>query len=190
METEQLAPFGPGNPPAVLVSRNLEIENASFIGKSREHRKLVIKDQEGNSHNAIWWGSADLNLPEGLFDLAFYLRRNDFRSKGDVLLEWLDFREADPDTIEIRNEKSKFIVHDYRTAPNQIEILESLASKTGIIFWAEGIKIDQFNISDRLEVKKIKKLAMLVSPPNRDVMMEIIEKADPAELISFQPLTN
>jgi single-stranded-DNA-specific exonuclease len=84
METEQLAPFGPGNPPAVLVSRNLEIENASFIGKSREHRKLVVKDQVGNSHNAIWWGSADINLPEGLFDLAFYLRRDDFRSKGDA----------------------------------------------------------------------------------------------------------
>ena len=46
LETERLAPFGPGNPPAVLVSRNLEIENASFIGKSKEHRKLVIKDQE------------------------------------------------------------------------------------------------------------------------------------------------
>ena len=97
-----------------------------------------------------------MDLPEGLFDLAFYLRRDDFRSKGEVLLEWLDFREAKPDTIEIRKEKSKFIVHDYRAAPNQIEILESLASKTGIIYWAEGVKIDQFNISGRLEVKKIR----------------------------------
>ena len=94
METEQLAPFGPGNPPVVLVSRNLEIEKASFIGKSREHRKLIIKDQEGNSKNALWWGSADLNLPEGLFDLAFYLRRDDYRSKGEVRLNgWISEKQ-------------------------------------------------------------------------------------------------
>ena len=184
-ETEQLAPFGPGNLPAVLVSRNLEIEKASFIGKTREHRKLLIKDLEGNSHNAIWWGSADLNLPEGRFDLAFYLRRDDFHSKGDVLLEWLDFREAEANLVEIRHEKSKFILHDYRTAPNQIEMLESLASESGINYWAEGIKIDQFDISGRLDIKKVNKLAILVPPPNRDVLMEIIEKADPAELYLF-----
>ena len=184
-ETEQLAPFGPGNPPVVLVSKNLEIENAAFIGKSREHRKLVIKDQEGNSHNAIWWGSADLIPPEGLFDLAYYLRRDDFRSKGEVLLEWLDFREVDTDTIEVRPEKSKFIVHDYRTAPNQVEILENLASETELLFWAEGIKIDQVNISTRNQLKKIRKLAMLVSPPNRDILMKIIEKADPSEVYLF-----
>ena len=185
LETEQLAPFGPGNPPVVLVSRNLEIGNDSFIGKTKEHRKLVVKDKQGNLKNAIWWGSADQDLPEGLFDLAFYLRRDDFSSKGDVLLEWLDFREATQGAIEIRQEKSKFIVHDYRTAPNQIEILEGMASETEIIYWAEGINNEQFIISSRSEVKKIKKLALLVAPPNRDVLMKIIEKADPDELYLF-----
>ena len=58
-------------------------------------------------------------------------------------------------------------------------------AKPGSFFGRKEIKIDQFNISDRLEVKKIDKLAMLVSPPNRDVLMEIIEKADPAELYLF-----
>jgi len=184
-ETEQLAPFGPGNLPAVLVSKNLEIDNTAFIGKSGEHRKMVIKDQEGNSHNAVWWGSADLKPPEGPFDLAYYLRRDDFRSKGEVLLEWLDFREAGPGTTEVRPEKSKFIVHDYRNAPNQIEMLENLASETEIQFWAEGIKIDEVNSSTRLQLKKIRKLAVLVSPPNRDVLMKIIEKTDPAEIYLF-----
>jgi len=184
-ETEQMAPFGPGNPPVVLVSKNVEIEKASFIGKSKEHRKLVIKDHEGNTHNAVWWGSTDLPLPEGPFDLAFYLRRDDYRSKGDVLLEWLDFREANSDAIEFYHEKSKFIIHDYRTAPNQDAIVENLANKKEILFWAEGVKLEQVNVSSRVHLKKTNKLAILVSPPNRDVLVKIMEKTDPSEVYLF-----
>ena len=130
IETEQLAPFGPGNSPVVLVSRNLEIEKTSFIGKSMEHRKIIVKDQEGNYRNVIWWGSADSTLPEGQFDLAFYVRRDDYRSNGEISLEWLDFREARSSTIEVLPEIKRFRIHDYRTAPNQFEILEKSSNKT------------------------------------------------------------
>jgi single-stranded-DNA-specific exonuclease len=184
-EIEQLAPFGQGNAPVVLVSKNVEIEKTSFIGKSQEHRKLVIKDNKGNTHNAVWWGSADLTLPEGPFDLAFYLRRDDYRSEGGALLEWLDFRESNPAAIEIHHGKSRFIINDYRTAPNQMEIVENLANEKDILFWAEGVKIEQTFIISRLHLKKTNKLAILVSPPNRDVLIKIIEKSDPAELFLF-----
>ncbi len=184
-ETEQLAPFGPGNPPAVLVSKNLEIDNSSFIGKSKEHRILVIKDQGGSVHNAIWWGSADLILPEGLFDLAFYLRRDDYRSKGNVLLEWLDYRDVESDSIEVNPEKSRLKVHDYRTAPNQVKILENLSGETNVLFWAEGIPSNQIITSTRIQLTKIGRLALLVPPPNKEILAKIIEKADPAELYLF-----
>ena len=185
LETELLAPFGPGNPPVVLVSRNLEIEKASFIGKSKEHRKLVIKDQEGNTKNAIWWGSVGFDLPESLFDLAFYLRRDDSSSDSVVSLEWLDFREAANQPIEIQREINKFQTHDYRAMSNQLEILEGLASEPEILFWAEGVKIDKFATVNRLQVKKAKSLALLTAPPNREILRDLIEKAEPSNIFLF-----
>ncbi len=185
LETEQLAPFGPGNPPVVLAARNLEIEKASFIGRSQEHRKLILKDMNGFSRNTIWWGSSDQSLPDGLFDLAFYLRRDDFRSNGEVLLEWLDHREARSDLLEIHNEKSKLKVHDYRFALNQYEILEKMVKEPEIVYWAEGIKIDRIRHSNRLEINKSIKLALLVSPPNMDTLREIFEITDPLEIYLF-----
>lgn len=185
LETEQLSPFGPGNPPVVLVSRNLKIEKASFIGKSKEHRKLVVSDQEGNSKNALWWGSAGIALPEDRFDLAFYLRRDDYRSNGEVSLEWLDFREATPETIEIHREIKQYKIHDYRAAFNQAEILERLASDPEMLFWAEGIKFDQFLTFSRMEINKTKSVAFLVAPPNREVLSNVIERAEPSEIFLF-----
>ena len=185
LETEQLAPFGPGNTPVVLVSRNLEIEKASYIGKSMEHRKLIVKDQEGNSKNVLWWGASDSALPDNQFDLAFYLRRDDYRSNGEVLLEWLDFRESNSESIELRREIKKFIIHDYRAASNQIKILEKLANQPDILFWAEGAKINQFITRSRLEINQTKALAFLVAPPNRDVVNEVVKKADPSEIYLF-----
>lgn len=185
LETEQLAPFGPGNPSVVLVSRNLEIEKASFIGKLKEHRKIIVRDQEGNSKNALWWGSADSTLPAQRFDLAFYLRRDDYRSNGEVSLEWLDFREANPETIELHHEIKKFKIHDYRAYPNQVGMLESMASGPDLLFWAEGVKINQISTCNRLEIKKTKALAFLVAPPDREILNTVIVKADPSEIFLF-----
>ena len=184
-ETEQLAPFGPGNPPPVMVSRNLEIEKTSYIGKSKEHRKLIVKDQQGNSKNVLWWGSADSALPDSQFDLAYYVRRDDYHSNDEVSLEWLDFREIETATIDLRPEIKKFKIHDYRTSPNQNEILEKLAKEPDLLLWAEGIELDQFPICNRLEIIKTKALAVLVSPPDRDILKKVVKKADPTEIFLF-----
>ncbi|MDP2964663.1 MAG: single-stranded-DNA-specific exonuclease RecJ [Pelolinea sp.] len=184
-ETEQLAPFGPGNPPPVLVSRNLEIEKTSYIGKSKEHRKLIVKDQQGNSKNVLWWESADSTLPDSQFDLAYYVRRDDYHSNDEVSLEWLDFREIETATIDLRPEIKKFKIHDFRAAPNQNEILEKLAKEPDLLLWAEGIKLDQFLICNRLEIIKAKALAVLVSPADREILKEVVKKADPTEIYLF-----
>lgn len=184
-ETEQLAPFGSGNPPPVLVSRNLEIEKASYIGKSEEHRKLIAKDQQGNTKNILWWNCADSALPDGLFDLAYYVRRDDYYSKGEVILEWVDFREAEAATLALRPEIKKFKIHDFRTAPNQGEILEELVNEPDVLLWGEGIKPGEFHTCNRLEIKKAKTLAILIPPPDREILQEVIKKADPAEIYLF-----
>ena len=189
LETEQLAPFGPGNPPPVLVSRNLEIEKSSLIGKTKEHRRLIVKDQQGNSKNVLWWNSTDLALPDGIFDLAYYVRRDDRQSRDGVSLEWLDFREIETEIIELRPEVTKFKIHDCRTDANQTEIIKKLADEPKALLWVEGFKSDQLRTCNRLEVKKADALAILAPPPDREILGEIIEKADPTEIYLFNIAT-
>ncbi len=185
LETERMAPFGPGNPPPVLVSKNLEIEKTGFIGKSKEHRKLIIKDQHGNFKNALWWDSADFALPGSLFDLAYYVRRDDYHSNGEISLEWLDFREIEELSITLPSISIKYKINDYRTTPNPVEILEGLANKPDVTFWAEGIKLDQFPICNRIEIRNTHSLVFLVSPPDRSVLKEVVEKSNPTEIFFF-----
>jgi single-stranded-DNA-specific exonuclease len=183
-EIDQLAPFGQGNPAPVLVSRNLEIEESSFIGKSHEHRKIIIKDQQGNSKNVIWWGSADSSLPNGQFDLAYNLRRDNFQSDKDVLLEWLDFRETE-ESIELHSEKHRFIIHDYRSVLNQKDILNKLIRKPDVLFWPKEVKHEQNLDSRNEEIVKKKILAILLPPPDRETLITVVEKADPTEIYLF-----
>jgi hypothetical protein len=154
----------------------------SYIGKSKEHRKIVVKDQQGNSKNILWWNCADSSVPDGLFDLAYYVRRDDYHSKDEVMLEWVDFREIETSTVELRPEIKKFNIHDFRKASNQEEVLEKLANTPDVQLWSEGIKLQKFHTCNRLEIKKSNALAILNSPPNRDVLSEIIKKAVPTDL--------
>jgi single-stranded-DNA-specific exonuclease len=184
IEIDQLAPFGPGNPAPVLVSRDLKIEEASFIGKSREHRKLIIKDQQGNSKNVIWWGSADSSLPTGQFDLAYNLRRNNYKSDEEVLLEWLDFREVE-ESLELHPPKHRFKIHDYRAALNQKDILNQLIRKPGVLFWPKEFNQKQNLYCKDEEIGKKKILVILIPPPDRETLKIVVEKADPTEIYLF-----
>ncbi len=151
---------------------------------------MIIKDREGNSKNALWWGCADAPIPEDLFDLAFYLRRDDYNPKGDVTLEWLDYRDAAPDTIDLQPEIKKFIIHDYRAAPNQIEIIEKLASQPDLVLWSEGSARYSFTTCTRKDITKTRGLAFTSAPPNREVLKTLVEKANPAEIYLFNQAQN
>ena len=97
-EMDLLAPFGPGNPAPVLVTRDVEILEYAQIGISEQHRKLRIQDREGESRYAIWWKSFDEPLPTGSFDLAYTPKPDDYSSKPRAVLEWIDWRESERET--------------------------------------------------------------------------------------------
>jgi single-stranded-DNA-specific exonuclease len=111
-QIELLAPFGAGNPSPILATRNLELANHQEIGKTKEHRKLTVRDESGNAASVLWWGGADLELPSGRFDLAYTLRASDYKGQPQLALELVDFRVVDEAVVEIK--RPKFEVIDRR----------------------------------------------------------------------------
>ena len=63
-DLERLAPFGPGNPPLVLATRNLKLLSAAPIGREGEHLAMTVEDEQGNTARVLWWQGAGWEQPE------------------------------------------------------------------------------------------------------------------------------
>lgn len=184
-EIDQLAPFGPGNTPPLLVSRNLEIANHSLIGKTRDHRKLTLKDSQGGLAEALWWNSADSHLPENIFDLAFYARRDEFKAMNSVVLEWVDYHQVERETIKVLPGLSKFRVIDFRLNPEEISILKDIETEKITQLWAEGYRHQFEDAAARSDLKPGKILVILTPPPSYCVLQEVLDRVSPLEIILF-----
>jgi single-stranded-DNA-specific exonuclease len=190
-EIDLLAPFGPGNPPPLLVSRGVEVEKHALIGKSREHRRLTLKDQQGGQVDALWWNSASEPLPEGLFDFAFYARRDTFKSAQRVILEWVDSRESESGVVDIRQATPRYRIIDHRLDSENGTYLKQLIIDSEMIVWAEGARDKQQQAVSRESLKPSRKLAILTPPPSMAVLQQALELVSPSEVILFSlPLVN
>ena len=184
-EIDRLAPFGPGNPAPLFVTRGVEIENHNLIGKSREHRRLTLKDEHAFKTQALWWNSSDLPLPEGLFDLAYHARFNEYKENNDIILEWVDFRAVKQQEISISLPISRFRIFDYRFDPNAAALLQTMADKPDILLWAEGDRHHAPSALARHELTQALKLAILTPPPSSQVLQQALEMVKPTEVLLF-----
>lgn len=184
-EIDQLAPFGPGNPPPLLVSRGLEIDKYNLIGKTREHRKLTLKDQQGNQAEALWWNSADRPLPDGLFNLAFYARRDSFKGANQTTLEWVDFQKGERETIDLPQGKIKIRIEDHRNNPQALNNLNSLSENPGwgSLLWGEASQIK--GAISRSQLIKADRLAILTPPPSMREIQQAMELVCPKKVYLF-----
>jgi len=188
---EKLAPYGPGNEKLVIAARDLTLKNTQIIGKSKEHLKLTVADESGNTSQVLWWGGNGEPLPEGKFDLAFTLRASDFRGARQAQLEFVDFRVGEQEQIEV---KSKTIeVEDWRDEQKKEErrkkFLSSLREPQGNAFlfpvavWAEGSDKKQVSGLDRNELTQADTLIIWSTPPSPEVLRAALEKAQPQKVI-------
>ena len=89
---ESLAPYGPGNEKLTLATHGLTMQSASTIGRNKEHLKLTVSDETGNTQTVLWWSGAGETLPDGKFDLAYTVRATDWRGSRQVQMELVDFQ--------------------------------------------------------------------------------------------------
>lgn len=89
-----LAPFGPGNPTPVFLTRRVEVLESRFMGSSRQHFALKVRDGPQQ------WTALAFNLGErwdaetARVDLVFTVTNDHWRGPGAMALRVLDFRQV------------------------------------------------------------------------------------------------
>lgn len=184
-EIDHLAPFGPENPAPLLVTQKVEITSESLIGKTIEHRRLELKDQQGGQSSALWWNSADASLPEGLFDVAYRAGRDTYKGGSGVILEWVDFKPVAVDRIDLKQTTSRYQIYDHRMDYDPLSILDPLQNDGQTIFWAEGFSYQFKQAVNRTMLTHTSKLAILTAPPSFRELRDALEYVSPKEVYLF-----
>lgn len=182
-DLDRLAPFGPGNPPPTLVARNVAITSQAVIGRTEEHRRLIIEDEAGESRIVLQWHGADTPLPHGRFDLAFTLRASDFQGVPEVQLEWLDARELEPEVVV--EGRPEVAVVDYRRISNPESVLRGVLAGEDAQVWAEGLLSGPPGARDRRRLANASALVVWTIPPGPEEWRAALEAVSPERVYLF-----
>lgn len=167
---ESLAPFGAGNPKLTLATRRLTLKSATEIGKSRDHRKLVVEDESGSAREILWWNGAGEELPEGTFDLAYSMRANTFRGEKRIQVQFEEFRVVEGLAVEVR--ESRLEIRDWRLESKKFDSLQE-----NILVWAEGN--DKSKGKSRFELHKADEFAVYTTPASSAELRAALEIVKP-----------
>jgi single-stranded-DNA-specific exonuclease len=179
---EMLAPFGAGNPPLTLASRNVTMKSVSTIGKTKEHRRLNIEDESGNVQSILWWSGAGEELPEegSKFDIAYSLRASSYRGQKQVTLQFEEFRIKEEKPLEVRS--SKVDIRDMRL--QSVSLLTKLQEQAPAIqIWAEGA--DKSKGRSRFELHQAEEFAIYTTPPSPVELRQALEIVKPKVVYIF-----
>ncbi len=182
-DLERLAPFGPGNPRLVLVSPNHAVTGDATIGRTNEHRRLVVEDESGARQEVIWWQGAGWPLPEGRFDLAYTARASTWRGRRRVQIEWVDARPIPDATIVIQPIRPAIV--DHRRAAQPMATLEQLRKEPGVQVWCEAEARRALAGQDRSELAPAGTLAIWTIPPGRSELQAALSHVKPKQVILF-----
>lgn len=177
-DLNRLAPFGEGNPPILLATEELTLKSASLVGRSREHRRLIVEDAAGNRRNVLWWNSADHPLPEGLFDLAYQLEISTYQGSTELQLMLVDTRRSASAPIEVERPRREVI--DQRRSPYPVEDRRA-ARDTAI--WAEGYRRAESPGVPLHDLSEAEVLVIYTTPAGPYALQDALERAKPARVV-------
>ena len=174
---EMLAPFGAGNPKLTMASRGVKMKSVSTIGKGKEHLRLTVEDETGDTQNILWWGGAGEDLPEdgSKFDIAFSLRASTFRGQKQVSLTFEEFRVTEEKPVEIQ--RPKLDIRDMRIQPSLLNLQPST------LIWAEGP--DKSVGVPRYELHRADELSIYTTPPSPVELRQAVAIVKPKTIYVF-----
>jgi single-stranded-DNA-specific exonuclease len=180
---EMLAPFGAGNPKLTLATKGVKMKSVSTIGKGKEHIRLTIEDESGNSQTVLWWGGAGEGLPEdgSKFDIAYSLRASTFRGENQVTLQFGEFRVTEESTIEVQ--ETQLEICDWRLKKTE---LESLPPET--LVWAEGV--NKARGKSRFELQQADDFVIYTTPPSPAELRTALEIVRPKKVYIIGEMPN
>jgi single-stranded-DNA-specific exonuclease len=187
---QQLSPFGPGNEAPVFATRTLSVISSSIIGRTREHRRVVVSNAQQRQETILWWQGADQAAPEGVFDLAYTIGTSAFRGEETIQLTWVAARPLAPVAVQARPEAA-CRVRDYRhlgdrEAARPVLVALSRAEHLGsVVVWAEGEKLVDVPAHDRRGLGLADTMIVWTAPPDPDVLAAALESTSPSEVVLF-----
>ncbi len=183
-DIERLAPFGNGNPPLTLATRDLKVVKQSGLGRRGEHLELDVQDSAGTKQRVIWWRGAGQDLPAGRFDLAYTLRSNDYKGQREALVEWVDYRLISTAALQVPEEAIALELIDHRQSMAPAEQLKvELARFPDALIWSEVAEIA--GAVDRLGLRPNETLIVWTAPPSVEIWTAALVTVNPARLILF-----
>lgn len=181
-ELGRLAPFGPGNPTPMLAIRDLRILSETTIGRTGEHRRVVVEDISGHTETVFWWQGSAWQLPEGRFDLVVTLRATDFQGQPQKQVEWLSARLCQPEAsagtpVHITS------VHDLRSELEPLKALQNLPIDSSTQIWAEVLTPEGLRSHTRYELVPSSRLIVWTLPPGPQETQAVLARVRPLEVL-------
>ncbi|NTU82388.1 MAG: hypothetical protein HGA45_23950 [Chloroflexales bacterium] len=175
---ETLAPFGAGNPEIILATRDVNMKSMKEIGKTREHRRIVISDESGTEQDLLWWNGAGEEFPEAetKFDIAYSLRAGMFRGQRQLTLQFEEYRIVKSTPVEIQ--KPGIEIRDWRSDSGKIDAIRARA-----LVWAEGS--DQSKGVTRYNLHQADEFAIYTAPPSPAELRRAMEIVRPNTIHVF-----
>lgn len=172
---ERLAPFGAGNPELILAARGVALKSVAEIGKTKEHLRLHIEDEQGHSQSLLWWNGVGEELPEAgsKVDVAFSLRASSYRGQRQVTLQLVELRLVAEKAIEIRPQVPQVV--DWRLEQARWQDLSA-----EVLIWAEGPERSKGKA--RFELQPADELAIYTIPPSPTELCEALEMVQPKKV--------
>lgn len=184
-DLERLAPFGPGNPSLTLATRNVRVTAHRPLGRDGRHLLLSVEDTGGIAQQVVWWRWDGAALPEGVFDLAYTTRVNDFRGQRELQIVWEDTREVVPSIAGVVVERPQLELVDYRREPHPLTLLKPLLTAPDLQIWREGPSAVNIPGGDRHELAPATTLVIWTLPPGPDVLHAALAKVSPTKVYLF-----
>ena len=183
-EIERLAPFGNGNPLPKFISQGLTVVQDRRIGRDGAHRRLLLQDREERRQTAVWWRSADVDLPGGAVDIAYTLGVNEYRGEraAQLTLEAVRAAEEVEATGLVDRPAGECALHDLRR--KRVSAAD-LPTVDNAVWFAEGTRLGRVPYRSRLEATRAKTgrpLVLWSSPPSPDLLHWLVERVAPSEL--------
>ena len=185
---DRLAPFGEGNPPITLSACDLTLRSATLIGRTRQHRRLIVQDASGARQTVLWWNGAEQPLPDSPFDLAFRLSLSAYQGAPELQLELVDVRRSASAPAVIQPLEREVI--DRRGAVDPWAALNALrAEYPGAAVWAEGYRRAESPGDSGHALAPADTLIVFTSPPDPRALRAALERVEPVRvaLLAVEP---
>ncbi|NMB87463.1 MAG: single-stranded-DNA-specific exonuclease RecJ [Chloroflexi bacterium] len=182
-QLKRLSPYGQGNPPLVLASRDLHVVNNTTLGRDQAHRKLVVEDAGGHRLPVVFWNGADLAIPEGEFDLAFYLGSNNYKGAVEIQLTGIDVQPGRSPAVQLTPRQGIEII-DLRqlTAPDRYAQALAAAGPEAQV-WFDGNLERSLPGRHRLELVPGPALVVWSTPPGPAEYRQVVATVQPQRLV-------